>query len=108
MARRKKKRTLRPRLPARVKKKRKGTTKKRGQQHHELSGLGLIGLGLFLATILYLGWNGGKVGGGADPAARTRDPAPQARASRRRRARIPGRGRRDAPAATPPGRARPR
>jgi DNA segregation ATPase FtsK/SpoIIIE, S-DNA-T family len=63
MARRKKKRTLRPRLPARIKKKRKGTTKG-GQQHHELTGLGLLGLGLFLATILYLGWNGGKVGGG--------------------------------------------
>jgi len=62
MARRKKKRTLRPRVPARIKKKRKATTKSR--QHHELTGLGLLGLGLFLATILYLGWNGGTVGGG--------------------------------------------
>jgi S-DNA-T family DNA segregation ATPase FtsK/SpoIIIE len=62
MARRKKKRTLRPRLPARVKKKRKGKVK--SEQHSELIGLGLVALGLFLATILYLGWNGGTIGGG--------------------------------------------
>ena len=62
MARRKKKRSLRPRLPARIRKKRKGKVK--GEQHHELVGLGLVGLGLFLASILYLGWNGGTVGGG--------------------------------------------
>src|ERR1051326_1338206 len=70
MARRKKKRTLRPRLPARIRKKRKGATKS-GQQHHELTGLGLLGLGLFLATILYLGWNGGTVGGGIADGFRT-------------------------------------
>ena len=62
MARRKKKRSLRPRLPARIKKKRKGKTK--SAQHHELTGLALLALGLFLASILYLGWNGGTVGGG--------------------------------------------
>ena len=62
MARRKKKRSLRPRLPARIKKKRKGQTK--SAQHHELTGLALLALGLFLASILYLGWNGGTVGGG--------------------------------------------
>jgi S-DNA-T family DNA segregation ATPase FtsK/SpoIIIE len=62
MARRKKKRSLRPRLPARVRKKRKG--KPKSEQHHELMGLGLVALGLFLASILYLGWNGGTVGGG--------------------------------------------
>jgi S-DNA-T family DNA segregation ATPase FtsK/SpoIIIE len=61
MARRRKKRTLRPRLPARVKKKgRKG--KPRSEQHLELTGLGLLALGLFLAFILYLGWGGGMVG----------------------------------------------
>ena len=65
MARRRKKRTLRPRLPARVKK-RKG---KRAhghherQQHPELLGLGLLAVGLFAATVLYLGWSGGMVGG---------------------------------------------
>jgi S-DNA-T family DNA segregation ATPase FtsK/SpoIIIE len=61
MARRRKKRTLRPRLPARIRKKgRKG--KPRGHQHPELVGLGLIALGVFLASVLYLGWNGGTVG----------------------------------------------
>jgi DNA segregation ATPase FtsK/SpoIIIE, S-DNA-T family len=62
MARRKKKRSLRPRLPARVRKKRKG--KPKSEQHHELMGLGFVALGLFLASILYLGWNGGTIGGG--------------------------------------------
>jgi S-DNA-T family DNA segregation ATPase FtsK/SpoIIIE len=65
MARRRKKRTLRPRLPSRVKKQK---TKKKGgakgeQQHHELVGLGSVALGLFLASIIYLGWSGGVVGG---------------------------------------------
>jgi DNA segregation ATPase FtsK/SpoIIIE, S-DNA-T family len=63
MARRRKRRTLRPRLPARVKKKgRKG--KPRSEQHLELIGLALLALGVFLASILYLGWSGGMVGGG--------------------------------------------
>jgi S-DNA-T family DNA segregation ATPase FtsK/SpoIIIE len=62
MARRRKKRTLMPRVPARVRKKtRKRRT--RGRQHPELIGLALLALGLFLATILYLGWSGGMVGG---------------------------------------------
>jgi S-DNA-T family DNA segregation ATPase FtsK/SpoIIIE len=61
MARRKKKRTLQPRLPARVRtKRRKGKAK--NQQHPELIGLGLVALGLFLTSILYLGWSGGMVG----------------------------------------------
>jgi S-DNA-T family DNA segregation ATPase FtsK/SpoIIIE len=60
--RRKKKRTLKPRLPARVRtKRRKG--KPKNQQHPELIGLGLVALGVFLASILYLGWSGGMVGG---------------------------------------------
>ena len=50
MARRRQKRTLRPRVPSRIrKKKRKGKT--RGHQHPELIGLGLVALGLFLATL---------------------------------------------------------
>src|SRR5919201_1205557 len=62
MARRRKKRTLKPRVPARVKKRpRKG--KREGHQHPELIGLALLALGLFLATVLYLGWSGGMVGG---------------------------------------------
>jgi S-DNA-T family DNA segregation ATPase FtsK/SpoIIIE len=58
MARRKK-RTLRPRVPARVRKRRKG---KRARHHHELAGLVLVALGIFLATLLYGGWDGGIVG----------------------------------------------
>jgi DNA segregation ATPase FtsK/SpoIIIE, S-DNA-T family len=60
MAKRRKKRPLRPRVPSRVKKR---TRKVRSEQHHELVGLGLLALGLFLASILYLGWSGGMVGG---------------------------------------------
>jgi DNA segregation ATPase FtsK/SpoIIIE, S-DNA-T family len=61
MARRRKKRTLKPRLPARVRtKKRRG--RQRSEQRHELMGLGLVALGVFLASILYLGWGGGVVG----------------------------------------------
>ena len=63
MAPRKKKRPLRPRTPSRVKKR---TTKKKGaraaHEHPELIGLGLAALGLFLASLLYLGWEGGVVG----------------------------------------------
>jgi DNA segregation ATPase FtsK/SpoIIIE, S-DNA-T family len=62
MARRRKKRTLRPRVPARIKKKTR-TKRPRSHQHAELIGLGLLALGLFLASILYLGWSGGMVGG---------------------------------------------
>jgi S-DNA-T family DNA segregation ATPase FtsK/SpoIIIE len=35
----------------------------RGHQHPELIGLGLVAFGLFLATVLWAGWNGGYVGG---------------------------------------------
>jgi len=64
MARRRKKRTLRPRLPSRVKKRTRKGGKVKSEQHLELSGLGLLALGVFLASILYLGWSGGMVGGG--------------------------------------------
>jgi DNA segregation ATPase FtsK/SpoIIIE, S-DNA-T family len=64
MAGRRKKRTLKPRMPSRVKKRtRKGKGKPKGEQHLELIGLGLVALGLFLASVLYLGWSGGMVGG---------------------------------------------
>ena len=59
MAKRRKRRTLRPRTPSRVRK-RKGA---RGHQHPELVGLGLVAAGVFLAVVLYLGWDGGQVGG---------------------------------------------
>jgi DNA segregation ATPase FtsK/SpoIIIE, S-DNA-T family len=64
MARRRKKRTLKPRLPSRVKKRtRPGKRKAQSEQHLELTGLALVALGLFLASMLYLGWSGGMVGG---------------------------------------------
>jgi DNA segregation ATPase FtsK/SpoIIIE, S-DNA-T family len=63
MARRRQKRTLRPRLPSRVKKRTRKGGKVKSEQHLELSGLGLLALGVFLASILYLGWSGGMVGG---------------------------------------------
>ncbi len=55
------KRPLRPRKPSRVKKR---TQRKSARSHHrpELIGLGLLAAGLFLASLLYLGWDGG-VGG---------------------------------------------
>ena len=62
MARRRKKRTLKPRVPARVKRKkrRRGGS---GHQHPELAGLLLAAFGIFLASVLYAGWSGGVVGG---------------------------------------------
>jgi DNA segregation ATPase FtsK/SpoIIIE, S-DNA-T family len=64
MARRRKKRVLRPRMPSRLRKRKRA--RKGGQaqhQHHELAGLGLVALAIFLAGLLYLGWSGGSVGG---------------------------------------------
>ena len=63
MAARKKKRPLRPRTPSRVKK--RTTRKKRARathEHPELIGLGLAAVGLFLASLLYLRWEGGVAG----------------------------------------------
>jgi S-DNA-T family DNA segregation ATPase FtsK/SpoIIIE len=62
MARRRKRRTLKPRVPSRVKRK-KRNRKARGHQHPELIGLGLVALGVFLAAVLWAGWNGGYIGG---------------------------------------------
>jgi len=59
MARRRKKRPLRPRVPARVKKR----TRRQGSHHEsELLGLALAALGLVLSAILYVGFDGGSVG----------------------------------------------
>jgi S-DNA-T family DNA segregation ATPase FtsK/SpoIIIE len=46
-----------------VRKKRAKTKKPRGHQHPELLGLALVAFGLFLASVLWVGWNGGYVGG---------------------------------------------
>ena len=65
MARRRTKRVLKPRAPARVRrtKRAKKKTKSRGHHHPELVGLVLVALGLFLGSVLWVGWNGGYVGG---------------------------------------------
>jgi DNA segregation ATPase FtsK/SpoIIIE, S-DNA-T family len=68
MARRRKRRTLKPRVPSRVKRKKRGRKKGQGHghQHPELIGLGLVALGVFLASVVWAGWNGGYVGGWVD------------------------------------------
>ncbi|HEY3578737.1 MAG TPA: DNA translocase FtsK [Gaiellaceae bacterium] len=63
MPRRKRKSKLRPKLPSRVKRTRTKRSARAGSQHPELWGLGSVALGLFLGAVLYLGWNGGYVGG---------------------------------------------
>ena len=68
MARKKRKRPLRPRIPSRVRK-RKGR-RQRGQHHTELWGLGFTALGIFLATLFWLGWDGGLAGGWVEDAFR--------------------------------------
>jgi DNA segregation ATPase FtsK/SpoIIIE, S-DNA-T family len=60
--RRRKKRLLKPRAPSRVRKK-KRAAKHRGHQHPELIGLALAAAGVFLSTVVYLGWSGGFAGG---------------------------------------------
>ncbi len=60
MVRKKRATKLRKKTPARVKKKR--SRRRRGHQHAELIGLGLAAFGLFLASVLYAGWNGGVIG----------------------------------------------
>ena len=63
MARRRRTVKLRPKSPARVRKQ-KQRRKQPTRSHHrpELIGLGLVAFGLFLASVLYLGWNGGSAG----------------------------------------------
>jgi len=61
MARRRKRRTLKPRVPKRVKTRKKRERKTRGHQHPELIGLGLVALGVFLVAVLWAGWNGDRL-----------------------------------------------
>src|SRR6185436_11406063 len=64
MARKKRPSKVRPKTPSRVKKRTPRTPRKaRGHHHPELIGLGLAAFGLFMASVLYFGWNGGYVGG---------------------------------------------
>ncbi|MGH3072176.1 MAG: DNA translocase FtsK, partial [Gaiellaceae bacterium] len=63
MAARRKKRPLRPRTPSRVKKRtRKKARSRAAHEHPELIGLGLAAVGVFLGSLLYLGWEGGVAG----------------------------------------------
>jgi S-DNA-T family DNA segregation ATPase FtsK/SpoIIIE len=61
MARRKRRSIVRPKSPARLRKS-KRARRHRGHHHPELTGLGLVALGVFLSSILWLGWDGGVVG----------------------------------------------
>jgi DNA segregation ATPase FtsK/SpoIIIE-like protein len=60
MASKKPRRTLRPRQPARVRKKK--ARRSRSHHHPELWGLGMVAVGLLLATVLWLGFDGGSAG----------------------------------------------
>jgi DNA segregation ATPase FtsK/SpoIIIE, S-DNA-T family len=62
MARKKRPAKLRPKTPARIRKRTRRKSSLRAHHHPELVGLGLLAFGLFLATVLYAGWNGGYVG----------------------------------------------
>ncbi|MFL5926135.1 MAG: DNA translocase FtsK [Gaiellaceae bacterium] len=62
MARTKRPHKTSPKTPSRVKKRRgRKRTKARSHHHPELVGLGLVALGVFLAAILWFGFNGGPV-----------------------------------------------
>jgi S-DNA-T family DNA segregation ATPase FtsK/SpoIIIE len=64
--RKKKRRGLRPRMPSRVRRRRAKRARSRAPgRYSELYGLALVALGLFLAIVLYGGWDGGLVGGRA-------------------------------------------
>jgi S-DNA-T family DNA segregation ATPase FtsK/SpoIIIE len=62
MAPRKRPKHLRPKSPARVRKRKHARRRSSPQQHHELLGLALVFVGAFLAIPLWLGWDGGIVG----------------------------------------------
>ena len=63
MARRKRTTKLRPKSPARIRKRRRAKSGRAHAHRTELWGLALVALGIFLGALLYLGWNGGVVGG---------------------------------------------
>ncbi len=63
MARKKRPHKTSPKTPSRTKKRRgKKASKTRAAHHAELTGLGLIAVGVFLAAVLWLGFSGGPVG----------------------------------------------
>jgi hypothetical protein len=62
MARKKRPHRTSPKTPSRVKKRTKRKTRALEHHHPELVGLGLAGLGVFLAAVLWFGLSGGPVG----------------------------------------------
>jgi S-DNA-T family DNA segregation ATPase FtsK/SpoIIIE len=67
MPRTKRARKPSPKTPSRVKK-RRGAKRARSHHHPELVGLGLAGLGVFLAAVLWFGFSGGPVADVVDSA----------------------------------------
>ncbi len=63
MARRKRTTKLRPKSPARIRKRKRAKSGRAHAHRTELWGLALVALGIFLGALLYFGWNGGVVGG---------------------------------------------
>jgi S-DNA-T family DNA segregation ATPase FtsK/SpoIIIE len=63
MVRKKRPHKTSPKTPSRVRKRRGKKAKSRSHHHPELVGLGLAGLGVFLAAILWFGLSGGPVAG---------------------------------------------
>ena len=63
MPRSKRKSTLRRKSPTGRKKAAPKAARQRSVNRPEVWGLGLVALGLFLGSVLYVGWNGGYVGG---------------------------------------------
>jgi DNA segregation ATPase FtsK/SpoIIIE, S-DNA-T family len=67
-AKRKRASKVRPRSPARVRTKKRQRRGTRTHAHHELIGLGLVCIGLFLTAVLIFGWDGGVLGREVDKA----------------------------------------
>jgi len=61
MARKKRPHRTSPKTPSRVKKRTKRKTRALEHHHPELVGLGLAGIGVFLAAVLWFGFSGGPV-----------------------------------------------
>ena len=68
MAPRKRTTKLRPKSPARIRKRKRAKSGRAHAHRTELWGLVLLALGIFFGALLYLGWNGGVVGGAVSDA----------------------------------------
>ena len=61
MARKRRVHKVSPKTPSRVKKRTRRRSRTRSHHHPELVGLALVGLGVFLAAILWFGFSGGPI-----------------------------------------------